>query len=587
MVQSALADGDWWWRASAWDGQVYGDVSIPRKFIVDTSSPLINHFRVSSATSGQSQTIPATITDIFGIFSAVLYYRMGGASVYASVPMDNTSGTAYEGIIPNTAVTERGVEYYFTVKDSAVNMRTFPPTNPQDKPQVIQVINSNLAFANPTPAKAYRMISIPFDLDNESASSVFSNEFPGAYDQVQWRLLRYVDPQTNIEFSNSGFPPLAPGAGFWLITKDAKNLDAGAGKSVSTDKNYPIVIPPGWSQIGNPFAFTVNWSDVIKKGNVVDSLMGYKGSLNEATGYEMRTQLVPWEGYFVYNYGPGSTTIEIPPREASGSSAKLNASVTPFHGNEWALRMTAACGRYFDKDNYIGCFTDAVDQWDRHDFPEAPFFDQHVALYFPHPEWKKYPDLYTGDFRAAKSEGDYWDFVVRSEVAKSEVARSEAVLRLAEVQNLPAEWEIILLDKTSRVAINFSEKKQYIFPSGNGKTVREFRVVVGKKDFVETNDLNLAGMPKEFALGQNYPNPFNPSTVISFQLPVVSNVKITIYNLNGQLVRTLFDSEQSAGRYTISWNGANNFGARVASGVYWVRMEAGKFVQVKKAVLAK
>ena len=601
-VQSALASGDWWWRVSAWDGQVYGEISRPRKFIVDASPPLINHFRVSSAISGQSQTIPATITDNFGILSAVLYFRMGGASAYAAVPMANISGAAYEGIIPNTAVTERGVEYYFSIEDSANNIRNFPNVNPQSSPQVIQVRNNNLFFLSSTPVKAYRMISAPFDLDNKSAASVFGDDFPGNYDQVQWRLLRYVDPQTNTEFGNSGFPALVAGTGFWLITRDAKLLDAGAGISITTAQNYSITLPPGWSQIGNPFAFTVNWSDVIKGANVENSLVGYQGSLNEATGYDYtRTQMVSFEGYFVNNKGSSPTTIEIPPKAVSGSAATKQMAdwKSALQGNEWGIQITAACDRYLDKDNYLGNLNDASDEWDANDFSEAPFFDQHVALYFPHPEWKKYPDLYTGDFRETKAEGDYWDFVVRSEVAKSEVARSEVVLRLAEVQNLPADWEIILLDKASRVAINFSEKKEYTFPSGNGKTVREFRVVVGRKEFVETNDLNLAGVPQAFALGQNYPNPFNPETRINYELPAINRVKITIYNLSGQLVRTLFDGEQSVGRYTVSWDGVNAVGDRVASGVYLVRMEASPstgsgstgsgrgFVTVRKMVLAR
>jgi hypothetical protein len=170
-------------------------------------------------------------------------------------------------------------------------------------------------------------------------------------------------------------------------------------------------------------------------------------------------------------------------------------------------------------------------------------------------------------------------------------------LKLADVQNLPADWEVVLLDKASRVAINFSEKKQYAFPSGNGKTVREFRVVVGRKDFVETNDLNSEGVPQAFALGQNYPNPFwsgatsrfagNPSTRIDYELPITSYVKISVYNLNGQLVRKLFDGEHSAGRYTVSWDGSNTFGDRMASGVYLVRMEATRFAVVRKIVLAK
>jgi hypothetical protein len=199
--------------------------------------------------------------------------------------------------------------------------------------------------------------------------------------------------------------------------------------------------------------------------------------------------------------------------------------------------------------------------------------------------------LYTGDFRETKAEGDYWDFVVRSEVAKSEVARSEVVLKLAEVQNLPADWEVVLLDKASRVSINLNEKKQYSFPSTNGKTLREFRVVVGKKDFVATNDLNLSGVPQEFRLSQNYPNPFwsgkNPETRLNYELPFTNHVKISVYNLNGQLIRTLFDGEQSAGRYTVSWDGSNIFGDRVTSGVYLVRMEAGRFIGLRKVVLTK
>ena len=558
---------------------------------IDQTAPNISHTAITSAPSGQSQTIAAILIDNIGIQSAVLNYRVGGASAYTAVAMSKTSGDNYQGTIPVGWITERGVEYNISAQDAAGNKATFPTTNAETKPQVIQVTNSNLQFLVSTPVKAYRMISIPFDLNDRSAASVLQDDFTGAYDQTLWRLLRYVNPTTNIEFGASGFPDFAPGAGFWLITKEAKRLDAGAGKSVTTAQNFVITLPAGWSQIGNPFAFTVNWSDVIKGANVGDKLVGYQGSLNEATGYDYtRTQLVPFEGYFVNNRGSTPTTIEIPPKAASNAAPRLAADwKSALQGNEWALQITAACDRYLDKDNYLGALNDASDEWDANDFSEAPFFDQHVALYFPHPEWKKYPDLYTGDFRETKAEGDYWDFVVRSEVAKSEVVRSEVVLRLAEVQNLPAEWEVVLLDKASHVAIDFGEKKQYSFPSGNGKTVREFRIVVGKKDFVETNDLNLSGVPQSFALGQNYPNPFSASgaTVISFQLPVISNVKLSIYNLNGQLVHTLFDGEQSAGRYTVAWDGTNASGDRVVSGLYLVRMEAGNFVAVRKMIMTK
>jgi len=575
---------------SAWDGQTYGEVSIISKFIIDRVLPQISHFRVTSAASGQSQDIPATIIDNVGVQSALIYYRAGGSLPYASVAMTNI-GDAYEGTIPGDAITVRGAEYYFSAADSAGNIRTFPTANAIAKPQTIQVTNINLSFPNPTPVKAYRMISIPFEVNDKSIESVLGDDFLGSYDQIQWRLLRFVNG-ANVEFGAPGFAnfDFKAGLGFWLITRDAKLLDAGAGRSVTTAQNYVITLPPGWSQIGNPFAFTVNWSDVIKGSDVENRLVGYQGTLNEATGYDYtRMQLVPFEGYFVNNKGSSPTTIEVPPKASTGGAAAKSMvdGKSALQGNEWVLQFTASSDRYLDKDNYIGCLNGASDEWDPNDFSEAPFFDQHVALYFPHSEWKKYPDLYTGDFRAVKSEGDYWNFVVKSEIATPRVAKSEVILRLADVQNTPADWQIILLDKASRVAIDFGENKQYTFLSDAGKTVREFRIVVGKKDFVETNDLNLDGMPQNFVLTQNYPNPFNPETRINYELPSTSQVKIAVYNLQGQLVRVLFDEQQSAGRYTVSWDGTNTTGNRAASGVYLARMEAGKFTAMKKIVLAK
>ncbi|MCI0552551.1 MAG: T9SS type A sorting domain-containing protein, partial [Anaerolineae bacterium] len=552
----------------------------------DLTPPQILHAPVTSIQFGQNLPISATLIDAYGIETAKLYFRLGGESTFDSTAMAKASGDTYIGVIPASFITDRGIEYYFSAQDAAGNKTIYPATNPQANPQVIQVINSNLIWPSPTPAFAYQMISIPFHLDSSSVAVVLEDDL-GPYDDTQWRLLRYVSG-TNVEYGGFGFVNLDPGTGFWLITRTARLLDAGKGKSVTTAQNYLITLQPGWSQIGNPFAFTVNWSDVIKGANVENILVGYQGALNEATGYDYtRTHLVPFEGYFVNNRGSSSTTIEIPPKAASGSSLAKSAAglleLENFEGNEWGIQITAACDRYLDKDNYLGCFNDADDAWDSNDFSEAPFFDKHVSLYFPHREWENYPGLYTGDFRVVKAEGDYWDFRVQTNINQSEVT-----LTLADMQNVPADWDVILLDKASSISVNFRENRKYTFISdASEKTEREFRIVVGEKEFVEGNDLNLSGVPEDFKLSQNYPNPFNPDTRINYELPATSHVKISVYNLNGQLVRTLLNAEQSAGRYFASWDGINGQGDRVASGIYLVRMEAGTFMAVRKMVFAK
>ncbi|MHB9010758.1 MAG: T9SS type A sorting domain-containing protein [Ignavibacteriaceae bacterium] len=94
-------------------------------------------------------------------------------------------------------------------------------------------------------------------------------------------------------------------------------------------------------------------------------------------------------------------------------------------------------------------------------------------------------------------------------------------------------------------------------------------------------------IPYTFAVKQNYPNPFNPSTQIEYSLPKESIVTIKVYNILGQLVNTLVNERKIAGVYKVQWNGVNNLGQPVATGVYIYRVTAGENVAVKKMILLK
>ncbi len=94
-------------------------------------------------------------------------------------------------------------------------------------------------------------------------------------------------------------------------------------------------------------------------------------------------------------------------------------------------------------------------------------------------------------------------------------------------------------------------------------------------------------VPYKFAVEQNYPNPFNPSTQIRYSIPKASLVTVSIYNILGQEVRTLVNESQVAGNYSVQWNGKNNFGMQVGTGVYIYRVVAGLNVASKKMILLK
>jgi hypothetical protein len=120
------------------------------------------------------------------------------------------------------------------------------------------------------------------------------------------------------------------------------------------------------------------------------------------------------------------------------------------------------------------------------------------------------------------------------------------------------------------------------WPPSHVSTIEEYTPpVVGVEDQGENN-------PAEFTLHQNYPNPFNPVTRIRYEILNQTYVALKITNIQGQEVRTLVNKEQPVGNYEVLWDGRDNSGKQVASGVYMYKLEAGQgFVQTRKMVLLR
>jgi hypothetical protein len=121
------------------------------------------------------------------------------------------------------------------------------------------------------------------------------------------------------------------------------------------------------------------------------------------------------------------------------------------------------------------------------------------------------------------------------------------------------------------------------------KDIRGLAYSLGEPSAIDPENLNL---PRIFSLEQNYPNPFNPSTQIKFSLPVNANVKITVYNLLGQIVRELVNNNMNTGSHSVQWNSDDSSGKKVSSGIYFYEINANgidgkQFNQVRKMMLIK
>lgn len=102
---------------------------------------------------------------------------------------------------------------------------------------------------------------------------------------------------------------------------------------------------------------------------------------------------------------------------------------------------------------------------------------------------------------------------------------------------------------------------------------------------VVNKDMN--NLPKNLQLNQNFPNPFNASTTISYQLPVSNNVKLLIYNIKGQLVKTLIDDKNASGIHSIVWDGTDSLGNVVNSGVYFYKLSLNGITKSRKIILMR
>ncbi len=129
------------------------------------------------------------------------------------------------------------------------------------------------------------------------------------------------------------------------------------------------------------------------------------------------------------------------------------------------------------------------------------------------------------------------------------------------------------------------ETRLHVFSTFTG-TVYFDDLTIQKISALAVKQLNKL-IPDKFAVYQNYPNPFNPSTVISYALPSAAKVKVVIYDMLGNEVKTLVNNFQNPGNHEVVWNGENDFGEKVASGAYIYRIAAGNNIAVKKMVLLK
>ncbi len=444
--------------------------------------------------------------------------------------------------------------------------------------------NYEIKMPQKTPSEIYQLVSIPFELENLDILSVLKKNL-GEINPLRWRLFGKYDPvrQKYREFPSAGFTTFKRGEAYWLITRGEFALTFGTATIVPAQDYFPIRIGPGYSLIGNPFPYQVSWKDSRKGDSVQSVLWRFNPSTNGFVPESL--SLAPFTGYFVKNLSADSVTIYINPR--SGSLPKQGV-VQTFAEAEWRIKIGGVSGKARDEENVAGVSLNALQEFDKHDIAEPPPTpSDYLMVRFTNPGWSKQAGSYAADIRPVSADGQYWEFDVTADKAFSKVR-----LTFDQTGNMPPDFSIYLVDHVTEQVTRFTKSFTYDFTMTKSETRRSFRLLAGKESFVENNTNGIPLVPIAYEMKQNYPNPFNPHTAIHYSLGHSGAVTLDVFNLLGQKVRSLGGEHQSIGSYTVEWDGKDDDGISVASGVYFYKITVisnGEklFTNTKKMVLLR
>ncbi|MFH1213454.1 MAG: T9SS type A sorting domain-containing protein, partial [Candidatus Neomarinimicrobiota bacterium] len=410
----------------------------------------------------------------------------------------------------------------------------------------------------------WNMLGLPLTPIERTITNLFGDDISGYY---------YPYSYSNTS-GYSLIENIVQGHGYWLGLLEPAILDF-AGDSL-TD-TISISLPKGSNIIGNPFkhkigkenltfskdGVTQSFSSAVANNLISNVMHTWK---NVGSGvYAATDTLSVWWGAWLYALVDGLSVNYLP-----GAVSKSLTEKVMEIGEGWQVNLSLSAAWGKENSGFLGENASASDGFDAlYDYiepPEAPS-GKFLRGFFRHDKWTEITTLYDSDIRPLKSPNAEWLYTVNS-------SQNGEVVLTWDIQNLPSDKSLTLIMPDGS-EIDLRQQKELTFKYNGEITfriVKQFSTTIAEKRL----------LPDKFALQQNYPNPFNPVTTIKYQLPKAVKVELTVYNTIGQTARTIVNTHQEPGYYTVSFDASG-----LGSGVYFYRIKAGNFSDLKKCIVVK
>ncbi len=511
-----------------------------------TSQPNLTIASVNGTAKVSAQT-----TGGFGTVSVMVLYRGITDLKFSSTPL-TLSGGNYSFTITSALADSLGVEYYFIATDAVGSGSTAHNF-------IYNSIDASSGGAIPFSdalngsTSTYQLFSVPYVITDKNIATVFSSL--GAYDKTKWRLFHYQNGKY-AEYQN-GLTNIDLGSGYWFNATEKVSIKPGAGSvvnSVTQSTPYTLTLAQGWNQLGNPFPFPISWS-AVKAANpntTINSLFTFTSA-----GYTKTDGFKPWTGAFLWSDNGGNILIPVSAK-CKGCRIASSESISPTDLDEdaWQLPINLSfSGR--EQVSGIGMNPQASLSKDKFDEITVPRFVEYLEMNTYHEEF--FDPYFSTDIVPNNRQGR-WEFTLSSNQSEGNAILS---WDQAAIQNNSS--KLALFDRDGAALIDMKSTNQYALTWSEGKKIK----ILYSKD----RDI----LPEVTLLGQAFPNPFNSSLTIPILLDQnQSYIQIHIYDMLGRKVKTITMEQAKAGSFQLEWDGQNDQGNKIESGLYIYQLHGDK-----------
>tara|TARA_R110002124_G_scaffold276704_1_gene447625 strand:+ start:13026 stop:16595 length:3570 start_codon:yes stop_codon:yes gene_type:complete len=347
--------------------------------------------------------------------------------------------------------------------------------------------------------------------------------------------------------------------------------------SVITNLYRGVADSASYNFAGNPFAGTLDWHEIVNESeNLATSYALWDPDASAYKYYNMSGEIgvagryiAPMQGFFVQSTNANGVLRFRQSQKTSGAPEKYGKSQSSIP--VLSVHLSTENGELLDNQAQV-VFSDQGSEYrDQFDVKRISAIGgkENNLSFFVGAERRVF-------------EGRSMDAGIEKIPLLIDVEESGFYKLKWEERNIPDDWTFMLEDRVVGKRMDLSAQSEFNFFHNVDNTNSLMRFSIQAFKGIKTSLTEEISLPKEFGLSQNYPNPFNPHTIIEYQIPKRSNVRIEVFDILGRKVAVLIDEIKNPGFHSLVFNASN-----LASGTYFYRIKAGGFIRAKSFVLIK